>query len=656
MTPLLLAVSVFGCAGLAALLASRRPEWAGRLGAGGALVGSALGLVPVARVLLGGEVGTFEMAWAVPGGALSLGLDPLSAFFLAPILVLTAATAGYGYGYLASDAHPRRCGLAWLWFDLLAASMVLVVTARNGLLFLVAWEVMAVASYFLVVHHAEREGVVRAGWIYLVATHLGTAFLLLLFARLAAQSGSFDFAHWQAPAGGAFGLFVLALIGFGAKAGLAPLHLWLPEAHPAAPSHVSALLSGAMIKTGIYGLLRMLEILGPVSERWGALLLGVGLVSALLGVLLALAQRDLKRLLAYSSVENVGIVLAGIGFASLAHGRGAEGIAAVALAGALLHVWNHALFKGLLFLAAGSIGHAVGSFDLERLGGLLRRMPWTGATFLVGAAAISGLPPLNGFVSEFLLYLAALRGAVASPLPPIAPLALIAGLGLVGGLAAATFAKAAGIALLGEPRSPEAAAAHEVGRRGMRGSMVVLASACGVLGLAGPIGLAAARAPVAQLLEASLETERTLGALAPTLWWVGGVGGAVLIAALLLAWLRRSALAGRNVRRGPTWDCGYLATTPRMQYTASSFAQPLTALFGALVRERLSPPGASAPFPEPRRFASEARDPAEAPFRRLFEAVAALARRLATLETGSTHLYVLYIVIATFFVLLWKLG
>jgi formate hydrogenlyase subunit 3/multisubunit Na+/H+ antiporter MnhD subunit len=606
-------------------------------------------------VLIGHEVGTFELAWPVPGGALSLGLDPLSAFFLAPILALTALTACYGHGYLASDDQPRRRGPTWLWFDWLAASMVLVVTARNGLLFLVAWEVMAIASYFLVVHHAERDGVLRAGWLYLVATHLGTAFVLLLFARLAADSGGFDFAHWQAPAGGATGLFVLALVGFGAKAGLVPLHLWLPEAHSAAPSHVSALLSGAMIKTGIYGLLRMLEILGPAPERWGALLVGVGLASALVGVLLALAQRDLKRLLAYSSVENVGIVLTGIGLALLIQARDAAGIASVALAGALLHVWNHALFKGLLFLGAGSIGRAAGTLDLERLGGLLRRMPWTGTTFLVGTAAICALPPFNGFVSELLIYVAALRSATTTTLPVLAALAVIAGLGLVGGLAVATFAKAAGIALLGEPRTPEAASAREAGPA-MRFALVVLAAACGVLGLAGPLGLAAAASPVAQLLGAPRESAQALGEVVPTLWTVGAVGGAVLLAALAFALLRRRALAGRSPRVGTTWDCGYVATTPRMQYTASSLAQPLTALFAGLVRERLSAPAANTAISEPQRFASEPRDPADPPFRRLFGAVAALAGRLAPLETGSTHLYVLYVVIAAFFVLLWKLG
>jgi len=650
MTLLLLAVAALGCGGLSAALASRWPGWAGRLGAGGAVLGSALGLVPVARVLSGSEVGALELGWAVPGGALSLALDPLSAFFLAPILALTALTACYGHGYLAADAHPRRRGLSWLWFDALAASMVLVVTARNGLLFLVAWEGMAVASYFLVVHHAERDGVLRAGWLYLVATHLGTAFLLLLFARLAASSGSFDFAAWRAPAGGAAALFVLALVGFGAKAGLAPLHLWLPEAHPAAPSHVSALLSGAMLKTGLYGVLRMLEILGPAPRSWGTWLVAAGLVSALAGVLLALVQRDLKRLLAYSSVENVGIVLAGIGLAVWIRAHGDAGLASIALAGALLHVWNHALFKGLLFLGAGSIGRGAGSLDLEALGGLLRRMPWTGAAFLVGAAAIAALPPLNGFVSEFLLYLAALRSVTAASLPSLAPLAVIAGLGLVGGLAAATFAKAAGIALLGEPRSPGAAAAREVGPA-MRFPMVVLAAACVVLGLAGPLGLAAVEAPVAHLLGARGEAARALGALAPTLWAVGAVGGGVLLAALGFAGLRRSALAGRSPRTAPTWDCGYGAPTPRMQYTASSLAQPLTALFGGLVRERLAR-GASGP----RSFASEPRDPAEPPFRRAFGAVAALAARLAPLETGSTHLYVLYVVIAAFAVLLWKLA
>jgi len=410
-----------------------------------------------------------------------------------------------------------------------------------------------------------------------------------------------------------------------------------------------------MIKTGVYGLLRLLEILGPAPEGWGALLLGVGLASALLGVLLALAQRDLKRLLAYSSVENVGIAFSGIGLAAIAQARFAPALAAVALAGGLLHVWNHALFKGLLFLGAGSIGQRAGSLDLERLGGLLARMPWTGTTFLVGAAAICALPPLNGFVSEFLIYVAALRSAATSALPLLASLAVITGLGLVGGLAAAAFAKAAGIALLGEPRSAEAAAAREAGPA-MRFAMVALAAGCLVLGFAGPVGLAAVRSPVAQLLAAPREAEAALGELAPALWAIGAVGGAVLIMAVALWVLRGRALAGRSVRVGPTWDCGYAAPSPRMQYTASSFAQPLTALFDRLVRERVSSPPASTTFAATRSFASEPRDPVEPPFRRLFAAVASLAGRVARLEAESTHRQVLYLIVAATLLLLWKLG
>jgi len=654
MTLLGLALAAFVGGGAAALLATRSPRWASRFGVGGALLGSALGLVPAVEVLCGRSLPGVALAWSVPGGTLALALDPLSAFFLVPVLAITAATAAYGGSYLSAEAGHKLLGPAWLWFDWLAASLVLVVTARNGLLFLIAWEAMTLTSYFLVIFHHERDAVPRAGWIYLAATHLGTAFLLVLFGLLAQDTGSLDFARWDPPHAGAFGLFALALVGFGTKAGLFPFHLWLPEAHPVAPSHVSALLSGVMIKMGVYGLLRMLSILGPPNAASGAVLLAMGLASGLFGVLLALVQHDLKRLLAYHSIENIGIIVLGVGLAWIAASAGATGVAALALAGALLHVWNHALFKSLLFLAAGAIGRSAGTQDLERLGGLLKRMPWTGATFLVGAVAICGLPPLNGFVSEFLIYAAAFKGAASSSAPSAALWAPIGGLALIGGLAAACFAKAAGVAFLGEPRSAEAAGASEV-EPVMRAAMLCLAAACVALGLAGPLGLAASLGPVEQLLGPERGITSVARSMTPVLWSVGAVGACVALAALALAGLRRRVLRRRSVRIAGTWDCGFVAPSPRMQYTASSFAQPLTRLFAPVVRARTIGEGPAGTFPRPTSFASRSTDVAEGVFAGLFGAVAALAMRLRPLQAGSTQVYVLYTVLAALALLLWKL-
>lgn len=648
-----LALAAFVGGATGALLATKSPRWATCLGAGGAVVGSVLGFVPAVLVLSGRDVGTVYLPWSMPGGALSLAIDPLSAFFLVPLFVVGAATAVYGAAYLLPESRHKLLGPPWLWFDLLLASMALVVVARNGLLFLVAWEAMALASFFLVIFHHERDEVPRAGWVYLVATHLGTAFLLVLFASLARDAGSLDFADWTRPQAGASWLFALALIGFGSKAGLFPLHVWLPEAHPVAPSHVSALLSGVMVKLGLYGLLRVLSVLGPPDPLWGALLLGAGLVSAAYGALAVLTQRDLKRLLAYSTVENLGIAAVGLGLGLLAAASGAVSLATLALAGGLLHVWNHALFKSLLFLGAGSIASGAGVLDLERLGGLLRRMPTTSVGFLVGAAAICALPPFNGFVSEFLVYLGSLE-AVGTRSPLTAPaLAVISGLGFVGALAAAGFVRAAGIALLGEPRSVAASGAREVARS-MRAVPLSLGALCLLLGLAGPIGLSAVAPVIEDVLPAGVDIEGPLRDASAILWRIGATGGVVTAAVVALLWVRARVLPAPAARQVGTWDCGYAAPTPRMQYSASSFVQPLTRLFAAVLRVRSSDPEPERIVPPPASFATRSADLAEGAYAQVFAGVAELARRLRPIQAGSPQLYVLYTTLAALALLLWK--
>src|SRR5436309_904152 len=371
MTLLLLALFIFLLAGLTALVAGSSARWSTIVGAGGAMIGSLIGLIPTISVLRGAPSPVVRLPWEVPYGSFFIALDALSAFFLLPIFVLSAVAAVYGSEYLQAYREKKSLGASWCFFNLLIASMALVVIARNGVLFLVAWEVMALASFFLVTFEDEHESVREAGWIYLVATHLGTVFLLALFILLGREHGSLDFDRFTASAGSSV-VFLLAVIGFGAKAGFMPLHVWLPEAHPAAPTHVSALMSGVMIKTGIYGIVRMLGFLGPPAPWWGWVLIGAGAVSGITGVLFALAQHDLKRLLAYSSVENIGIITMGLGVGVLGLSSGTPWLAALGFVGALLHVLNHAIFKGLLFLGAGAVLTATGTRDMERLGGLLR--------------------------------------------------------------------------------------------------------------------------------------------------------------------------------------------------------------------------------------------------------------------------------------------
>ena len=477
--------------GFASLALGKNAGTASAVAILGAVGGCALALVDAVQVLLSGQPVEAAVSWQIPLGNFAVGLDALSAVFVVPIALVVALAAIYGGQYLRGSHEARRVAVSWFFFNFLGATMLLVVAARNAVLFLICWEGMSLASFFLVNGQHERDDVRRAGWVYLVAMHLGSACLLVLFLLLGRGSGSLDFDRLSAEPHLAGAMFLLALAGFGTKAGMVPLHVWLPEAHPAAPSHVSAVMSGVMIKTGIYGLARTLCILGEIPAWWGWTLVAVGILSGILGVLLALAQHDLKRLLAYHSVENIGIICLGLGVGALGVSYGIAGMALLGFLGAILHVINHALFKSLLFLGAGAVQHATGTRDMDRLGGLLKVMPRTGTTFLIGACAISGLPPLNGFVSEFLIYLAVLGGVTEAGHSSGHAWAVLCvltfgGLALIGGLAAACFAKAFGSVFLGEPRSEEARRGHEAGRA-MGIPMAILAAACVIVALSAPI-------------------------------------------------------------------------------------------------------------------------------------------------------------------------
>ncbi|MBI2922677.1 MAG: hypothetical protein HYY18_16615 [Planctomycetes bacterium] len=640
-------IGVLLVGGLLSAAAGRNGPWSGRLGALGAVVGCGLALAPAVGVLGTGVALESRLPWPMPGGSFRVEIDALSAFFLLPILALSALAAVYGTGYLRPA--PRPPGAHWLYYNALVAGMALTVAARNGILFLIAWETMTLASFFLVTYDHQKESVREAGWIYMVATHLGTAFLLALFLLLQKSSGSLDFDRLE-PGTHAGLLFVLAVLGFGTKAGFLPLHVWLPEAHPAAPSHVSALMSGVMIKTGIYGLVRILTLLGPPPLWWGWLLVGIGATSGILGVLFALAQHDLKRLLAYHSVENIGIIALGLGLGVLGVASGSHTLAVLGFAGGLLHVANHAAFKGLLFLGAGAVLHATGAREIDHLGGLQKKMPWTAGCFLVGAAAISGLPPLNGFVSEFLIYLGAFRAVSGLGTGVAVPaIAVIGSLALIGGLAAACFSKAYGMVFLGEARSGHAEHAHDPGGA-MVAPMLVLAAACAAIGLAGPwvvraIGPAiAALAGPGDLPETGLLGRVSLGA------------GAFLALAALLAFLRSRLLAGRRVGAAATWGCGYAAPSPRMQYTASSYAQPLTDLLRLFLRTRkhLRQPGGY--FPGPSSLETETPDVCrDRIFEPVFRGFGWVLARLNWLQVGQVHLYVLYIALTLLALLIWRL-
>lgn len=567
-----------------------------------ALPAAVAGAGAAAWSLATGQPITLSLGSSFPFAPWQLRVDGLSAFFLLTLSLIVPAVSVYALAHVREyEGHPGFRSLGAL-YNAFILSMALVITAGNAFFFLVAWELTALTSFFLVVFRHEDAAARRAGFIYLVMAHAGAACIAAAFLLVYHHTGTFDFAGWAEFARSAGGLpatargvaFVLALIGFGAKAGVIPLHVWLPLAHPAAPSHVSALMSGVMLKTAIYGLLRLLGVLGPAQPWWGVLLVVLAAVTALLGVIYALMENDLKRLLAYSSIENIGIILLGIGVALALQAAGRPEVAALAFTAALYHTLNHALFKGLLFLAAGAVIGSTHTGDMERLGGLAKRMPWTALLFLAGSLAISALPPLNGFVSEWLTFqslLALGHAGTPSALWLLAPIGGAA-LALTGALAAACFIKAYGVTFLALPRSSQAGQAREV-QAPLLGGMAVLAALCLLLGVwpglalrlmapavAQMTGVGWIGAPVAGVRLSGAGVDGVLGNLSPLALAAVMAG----LAAAVYAVVRAAAGPGGS-RVGATWGCG-IALTPRMEYTASAFAKPFRIIFRQILRPR----------------------------------------------------------------------
>ncbi|MBI3839302.1 MAG: oxidoreductase [Planctomycetia bacterium] len=655
---LLVAVAVLVASGLMAVVMTSFPRLSTFWGAVGGGAGCAIGLFAVVRVLWSGKVESLRWGWDVPYGSFSLELDPLSGFFAIPILVLSGLAAIYGSRYVAVFWDRKSVGELWFFFNLLVAGMLIVVLARNGMLFLVAWEVMSLAAFFLITFEHEKQEVRDAGKTFLIATHLGTAFLLTMFVLLGAESGSLDFADFaNSPSTvSADLLFLLALVGFGTKAGLMPLHVWLPEAYPVAPSYVSAVMSGAMSKLGIYGLLRVLMFLSDVQPWWGWLLIGAGAISGILGILSALGQSDLKRLLAYSSIENIGIISMGMGLGVLGTSSQNPVLMVLGFAGALFHVINHAIFKGLLFLGAGVVFQATETCDLDRLGGLLKRMPWTGSAILIGSVAIAGLPPLNGFASEFVLYRACFNreGLLAALSTSIPCVAVIGSLALIGGLAAFAFVRVFGIAFLGEPRTPHAAGARSPNDR-MSLPILLLAAGCIAIGLLSPLVFEKILPVVAQITHYELAMIESPAARASVpLSVVARVGCALFLLAGGLALVRRWLLSGREVAVSGTWGCGYSRSTPRIQYTASSFAQPAIGFFAPFFRTYTKLRAPRGLFPQSASLATENTDlSTDLIYHPLFGAVGRLLGKLRWLQQGRVHMYVLYVGCTILALMIW---
>jgi hydrogenase-4 component B len=669
-TAFALSLAAYTAGALASLASWRKPTVARNICCGAALVGALLGgLAAVLGILQGTPV-----RWSVPSGiplfAYSFSYDALGGFFNLTLAILALAVSVYSFGYLKEFEGKRNTGFFGFLFHLLLLNLTIVFTAANAFLFLIAWEVMALAAYGLVAFCHEQRESQQAGLLYIIMAHADVGCLLLGFALLIQGSGSAEFANFHTAAahlssGRQSAAFVLFFLGFGIKAGVIPFHIWLPAAHPVAPSNASALLSGIVIKTGIYGMTRIfLDSLGGVPSWAGLAVLIVGVISAVLGVLYALMEHDLKRLLAYHSIENIGIILMGLGAALIFRVAGHPLLAGVALVAAMFHTLNHAIFKCLLFLGAGSVLHSTGTRNMEEMGGLIRPMPVTAFCFLIGAVAISGLPPLNGFVSEWLTYQSLLAGfgATGGLTRILFPLAGSM-LALTGALAAACFVKAFAITFLALPRGEESREVHEA-PRSMLAGMGSLTVACIALGLGVTWFLPVFGAMTDQLLGQRVGANLITGngfVLSTGVPHGGAVSTVVIALGLVILLVPAALLVSIGTRRfgrkrGPVWDCGLPGLTGENEYTATAFSKALRMIFSVLYKPRREIQAVfdvSPYFPREIRFESEIEPTFE---KRLYaplqELIFTLSAKMRAIQAGSIHAYLAYIFITLILLLL----
>lgn len=587
-------------------------------------------------------------------------VDKLSAFFILVISVTAFAVSIYSIGYVREYYGKKNIGYLGFLYNIFILTMILVVSANNVVMFLIVWELMSIISYLLVLFEHEKEEARKAGFIYIVMTHIGTGFIILSFMILAGSSGSFNFNTFNAAAtslspGLKDAVFIFALIGFGTKAGIIPFHIWLPYAHPAAPSNVSALMSGVMIKTAIFMLIRVFfDFLGAGVAWWGMLVLILASVSALLGVLYALMEHDMKRLLAYHSVENIGIILIGVGVSMIFMASGHPELAAFGLIAGLYHTINHAVFKSLLFMGAGSIVYATHTRNIEEYGGLIKKMPWTALFFLIGAISISALPPFNGFVSEWLTFQAQLLSInLSDNITKMLILFSGAGLALTSALAAACFVKAFGVSFLALPRSEHAQHSKEVPVTMLIG-MGILSLMCIVLGvfpfyfirIIDSISSSLVGVSIISMIHADLSIA-TISAYPATI-------STTAIALFVFVILPLPVIMYLMLKRTPspkydTWGCGQPISTGRNEYTATAFSKPFRMWFGGIFRPRreIQTSYSDSPFfKEKVIFSSEIEPIFE---RYLYDPIAWLvltvSRFMRIIQTGYLQTYLLYILL-----------
>lgn len=607
---------------------------------------------------------------AIPVLSFDLALDRLSAFFVLGLCVLVLCVSTYSIGYVSHYYGKRNVGLFNFLYSTFILSMFLVITSANAVFFFIAWEAMSMLSYFLVVFEPEKEENQKAGTLYIIMTHVAAAFLLIAFMTMFRYTGSFDlFGNASAiPPAARNVMFLLFLAGFGTKAGVIPVHIWLPYAHPAAPSNISALMSGIMIKTAIYGLIRFVLCYLKVEDTWwGISIVCIGVVSAVLGIAYALMENNIKRLLAFSSIENIGIVLIGLGISFMAFSQNNGFLGSIALAASLLHTFNHMLFKGGLFLGAGSIQYATHTKDIEKLGGLIKKMPVTAFLILCFSLAISAIVPFNGFISEWLTYQSLFMNISAGHAAQnILSILSAAALGIAGALAVYCFVKLFGISFLGLPRSSHASEAEKV-PAAMNAGMGMLAAFCLFIGLFPTLFLKVADSVVLGIGGVSI-MEKLQGGFV-TAWYplqvsknsISPLELLIVLAAIIAVSLLVLRLIGGKyaVRKYGTWDCGYEALNPRMQYTATGFSKPIRIVFRALYRTRReveAGEGQSPYFPSSIKYKVTNESIFENYlYKPLIDMVRNFSRKIKfTIQTGSIHAYLIYIFLAVLILMIYN--
>lgn len=639
----LLALAIIVAGGTMPLLTHRHPVLTRWVYLITTVVGCMTGLFALFSTAAGLQGMTWAWSW-MHGFTLAFSCDSLSWFFLLPIFLICPLAAVYSFAYFPEVEHSLRTAVSYFCTNLLIAAMALVTVAANILAFVLVWEIMSLSSYILVMYDYEKAATRTAGYLYFLFAQAGALLIFASFGVVFSHTGSLAFEQFAAiPAEAKLIVFFLAFLGFASKAGVFPLHVWLPHAHPAAPSHISAIMSGVMIKMGIYGILRVYTLLATTDLLVGQAVLVFGMISGVLGVLYALGKHNLKRLLAYHSVENIGIILMGAGLGMIGVSCGNVIMAGFGFAGALLHVLNHSIFKSLLFFGAGAVIKKTGTSHVDQLGGLMKRMPVTGRTFLIGSVSISGLPPFNGFVSEFLVYFAAFQALQYTHATLLLAILAIISLAAIGGLASFCFTKVVGIVFLGEPRTAQAAGAEEASRW-LTAPLVLLAGLCLAIGLFPENFI--------HLAFAGLTDVVRLGSVEPAM--IESVGanlalGSRLFLLIFMAVFLVRKLLYRNkvIAAGPTWGCGFTRPTTRIQYTGTSYARSVISFFRPFVLVRETEVRLQRIFPGRTEYQSRVEDIAEVGLHRgLALPLLTLLGKFRWIQHGNVQLYIGYIILA----------